>query len=119
MPVIQEFSLFIYFSPKPSTLLFNLQITSDQEHWDNNVFTLHCSYNSYIVITSVRYYHPKWTLACEDEPNAYSKTANHCNNRLDCSIDTTPGNFYGDPCWLHSKKLEVKTSLKLYNIIIE
>ena len=83
------------------------RITSDAEAGENNVLKLHCNYNAYLMITGAKYYAPS-NFICSVLGSAYSQTANHCNNRLECAIDTTPDAFFGDPCWGFWKKLEVK-----------
>ena len=80
--------------------------TSDTEAWQDNTLTITCQNTAYVIITSARYYAPS-NIVCTDWANAPAQTANHCNNRLSCSINTAVGAFYGDPCWGSSKKLEV------------
>ncbi|KAL5246618.1 hypothetical protein ACHWQZ_G018733 [Mnemiopsis leidyi] len=96
-----------------SLLMLLLLITLPQslegiytEAWQDNTLTITCQNTAYVIITSARYYAPS-NIVCTDWANAPAQTANHCNNRLSCSINTAAGAFYGDPCWGSSKKLEV------------
>ncbi|KAL5246540.1 hypothetical protein ACHWQZ_G018681 [Mnemiopsis leidyi] len=76
------------------------------EGGENQIHTINCNH-AYLIISSARYYAPDGTWPCEDWADAHGQTANHCNNRLSCSIDTAPGAFFGDPCWGKWKKFEV------------
>ncbi|KAL5252050.1 hypothetical protein ACHWQZ_G015008 [Mnemiopsis leidyi] len=72
---------------------------------ENSVLNLDCS-EKYLVIEGAKYWAPDGIL-CLELPDAFQLTRDHCDLKESCSLNTTPGEFYGDPCWLVTKKLAV------------
>ena len=81
---------------------------SDAEGWQKSVNGIHLACdNGHISVTHAKYYAPR-NFLCLPMENALSVTQTRCNDLEDCYISTQPNQFYGNPCFLWQKKVEVR-----------
>merc|ERR1712071_501205 len=75
--------------------------------WQKSVNGIHLACdNGHISVTHAKYYAPR-NILCTPMRNALSVTQTRCNDLEDCYISTQPNQFYGNPCFLWQKKVEV------------